>query len=254
MGTLPEQIDLARAALGPDGAYKRRGVTTVVVPRADIEVDVDMENVEQGVYLWGALVFDRTDVSASPRYTAFATWEPLDPDVELENSLRFWEWLSVLRSQAEQSGRSFKAYCYNAPAENTYLRRLGVAGGLLEEVATFIRSDQWVDLLQVVGANLITGSGLGLKKIAPLAGYTWGVDEPGGGASMLRYDEAVDGDAAARERARAWLLAYNQGDVEATLAVREWLAREGDQLPSIESLDSMFAEEGPRSKVLGSAP
>lgn len=83
MATLPEQIDLAWAVLGPAPIYKRRGVETVLLPRAEVEVDVDMENVEQGVYLWGALVSDRTKPNSAPQYTAFATWDPLDPEIEL---------------------------------------------------------------------------------------------------------------------------------------------------------------------------
>jgi predicted RecB family nuclease len=254
MTTLPEQIDLARAVLGPAPIYKRRGVETVLLPRADVEVDIDMENVEQGVYLWGALISERTTSHSAPQYRAFATWDPLDPDVELQNSLRFWAWLARVRSEAAREGLSFRAYCYNASAENTHLRRLGVAGGILEEVTAFIASDQWVDLLKVVDGHLITGGGLGLKKVAPIAGFSWSVDDPGGDASMVRYDAAVTGtDKYERKHARTWLLTYNQGDVEATLAIRDWLERESALLPRIESLDSMFAREGWRPPLGGAA-
>jgi predicted RecB family nuclease len=176
---------------------------------------------------------------------AFATWDPLDPHAELENSLRFWKWFAGVRSDAARKGLSFRAYCYNASAENTYLRRLGVAGGILENVAAFIQSEQWVDLLKVVDSHLITGGGLGLKKIAPIAGFSWSVEDPGGNASMLRYDLAVTGaDEQEREHARTWLLTYNQGDVEATLAIRDWLEREGALIPRVDSLDATFAHDG----------
>lgn len=134
-----------------------------------------------------------------------------------------------------------RAYCYNAAAENTYLRRLGLAGGILEDVTAFIRSDQWVDILQVVDRPLLTGGGLGLKKIAPLTGFAWSVDDPGGGGSMLRHDVAVKGgDDGGRDAARHWLLDYNRGDVEATLAIRDWLDDKGASIPSVESLEALF--------------
>ncbi len=41
---------------------------------------------------------------------------------------------------------------------------------------------------------------------------------------MIRYDAAVAAeDEGEREAARDWLLAYYRGDVEATLALREWM-------------------------------
>jgi predicted RecB family nuclease len=240
MRDLPEQIDLARAALGSSPAYRRRGVTRVRVPRGDIEVDVDMENTEDGVYLWGALL------SAGPGragerdgYHPFGTWEPLTGDAEAELFGRFWTWLTGLRRDAAAAGLVFRAYCYNAAAENTQMRRIAAAAGLADEVAAFIGSGQWVDLLRVFGNQLITGGPAGLKQIAALTGFTWDVEDPGGGESMLRYDQAVGpSDAAPGESqaARDWLLTYNRNDVEATRSLREWLERFASGLPPVESL------------------
>jgi predicted RecB family nuclease len=252
MSALPEQIDLARAALGSESIYRRRDIGDIAVARADVEVDVDMENIEEGVYLWGALVTERGADGVSSRYHAFAAWDPLTPDAETANSLRFWSWFTGMRDVAARSGRSFRAYCYNASAENTYLRRLGVAGGMLEEVTSFIGSEDWVDLLQVVDDQLITGGSCGLKKIAPIAGFEWDVDDPGGGVSMLYYDAAARGSGATeRDAARSWLLSYNEGDVRATLAIRDWLDERGQSIMPIESLDDQFSSGSASQRLAG---
>jgi len=243
---LAEQIDLARAALGPAPIYRRRGVDTLTVPRADVEVDIDMESVEQGVYLWGALVTERLGSGATSEYHPFVTWEPLTAEAELANSLRFWCWFTDVRSAAHHSGHSFRAYCYNASAENTYLRKLGLAAGILDEITAFTHSETWVDMLRVVDTHLITGGGTGLKVIAPIAGFSWEVDEAGGGESMLRYDVAHSADSATkRADARQWLLTYNRGDVEATLALREWLEGGADSIQGVETLEPAAAALSP---------
>ena len=239
LSSLPEQIDRARAALGPAPVYRRRGIDTISVPRGNIEVDVDMENIEDGVYLWGALLTDRNDGPSPIRdYHPFVTWEPMTPEVEVVNFQRFWNWLSEFRIASREAGGTFRAYCYNASAENTYLRSLGRVAGVLDEVEEFIASDDWVDMLRVFDSQLITGGGSGLKAVAPLAGFSWEVADPGGGESMLYYDAAVGADSEVEAgAARAWLLTYNRGDVEATLALRDWLASDSGSIPSIETLD-----------------
>ena len=230
---LPEQIDLARAALGASAAYRRRGVERVAVPRGDVEVDIDMENTQDGVYLWGALVTSRSAWTGAPAgYRAFHTWDPMTAEAEAEVFTAFWAWLSGLRAAAAAAGLVFRAYCYNAAAENTQLRRLAAATGAAEAVAAFIDSDDWVDLFRVFESQLITGSSNGLKRVAALAGYAWAVQDPGGAESMVRYDQAVSGAAAARD----WLLAYNRGDTEATAALREWLDHVATSCPSIEDV------------------
>ena len=253
MRDLPEQIDLARAALGGSPAYRRRGVARVRVPRGDVEVDIDMENTEDGVYLWGALV------SAGPGratgaggYHPFCTWQPLTGAVEAELFARFWAWLTGLRRDAAAAGLVFRAYCYNAAAENTQMRRIAPAAGLAEEVAAFTGSGQWVDLLRVFEAQLITGAPAGLKHVAALCGFTWEVENPGGGEAMMRYDQAAGPGAASGPStagmagetpaageagaAREWLLTYNRNDVEATRALRDWLDRDASGYPPVEDL------------------
>jgi predicted RecB family nuclease len=220
-GVLPTHIDLARAALGSADVYRRRGVRQVTVTRADLEIDVDMESTELGCYMWGTYVTDRSGSGlAKTGYRAHVTWDMLTPAVEAQNSLQFWSWLMDIRNRCRDANVSFAAYSYNANAENTYLRRLAIAEyALAEEIKAFTESSEWIDLLREWDTQLITGRSSSLKETAPLAGFRWEVTDAGGGESMLKYDLGAKGD----ETARDWLLAYNRGDVEATLAIRDWM-------------------------------
>jgi hypothetical protein len=242
MRDLPEQIDQARAALGDHSAYRRRGISFVEVPRADVEADVDMENTPDGVYLWGILVTVRSVLANSmlarsgladlpAGYRAFFSWEPMTSQAEADLFATFWGWLTSLRATVAGAGLTFRGYCYNASAENSQLRRLGVRCGLADEVAAFIGSDQWVDLYRVFGNQLITGHSAALKAVALLAGFSWEVPDPGGDEALARYDRAVgpNGEQAARD----WLLAYNRNDTQATLALRDWLNRAASECPRI---------------------
>ena len=86
-------------------------------------------------------------------------------------------------------------------------------------------SDQWVDLLEVVRDQLLTGRSMGLKETAPLAGFVWRSDGGGGTLAIVKYEQATDEEAGpeAREAAQEWLVEYNEDDVRATAALRGWL-------------------------------
>src|SRR5260370_32703187 len=163
-----ERIDRARAALGGSRAYRRRGVERVEVPRGDVEVDIDMENVEDGVYLWGTLITNRSGRAAGPAgYRAFCIWDPMTSDVEAGLFTEFWRWLSELRASAADAGLAFRAYCYNATAENTQMRRIAAEAGLEDDVAAFTRAEEGVDQLRVFETQLLTGASAGVHAGGP---------------------------------------------------------------------------------------
>jgi predicted RecB family nuclease len=219
---------LARAWLA-DLTLVRR-VDRVEVPRADVEVDVDMESFgDAGAYLWGALL-SGADIGLAQGYRAFATWEPVPTEDEARSFAEFWAWLRDVRERTEAAGLTFRAYCYNALAENRWLfgtvERFGDHPGIpsKREIQSFVDSEEWVDLFRSVTDQFLCSHGKGLKVIAPVAGFAWRDPEAGGEASMRWYRDAVgmDGeipDDGQRER----LLRYNEDDVLATRALREWM-------------------------------
>jgi len=234
---LPKAIISARAAVGSAAVYRLPGRDGRHVPRGDIEIDVDMENTNDGVYLWGVYVTDRADTGVvTPGYTPFVTWGPLNEATERALFGEFWSWLTQIRSYAAAAGASVRAYCWYEMAEKAQMQRIAAGDPDLDRgVADFIDSPQWVDLYEVFKGSWTTGESTGLKAIAPLAGHEWSVDDPGGALSMVRYEEATDPYAASEERdaMRRWLLDYNRGDVEATLRIRDWLDTEGADLPAV---------------------
>jgi predicted RecB family nuclease len=227
----------ARARVGPDVAYRRPSVARVEVERADVELDVDMENVEDGAYLWGVHVTDRAGSGlAAEGYHAFVDW---DEDAEVAGSaafVAFWTWLAQVRRGCAEHGLSLRVYHWSA-AERRWLRAAArnIGNEAVDEVETAVSSLEWVDLLPVFRSQVITGYGNSLKVVAPLLGFAWDDEDPSGTSSMLWWQEAVDPERSAdeRERVRQRLLAYNADDVRATLHVREWLDEHGSSIPEL---------------------
>ncbi|MGQ0574344.1 MAG: TM0106 family RecB-like putative nuclease [Pseudonocardia sp.] len=225
-------VALARAWLR--GLAVARRVPRVEVPRADVEVDVDMESFgESGAYLWGALLHHPGGRRAGDEpdgYRAFATWEPLPTPDEARSFAAFWTWFSALRRRTLASGRTFAAYCYNADAENRWLlgsaRRFAGRPGVpaVAEIEEFVGAPEWVDVFALVGKWFLCAHGRGLKVVAPVAGFAWRDPEAGGENSMRWYRDAVGMDGAPVDLAqRRRLLEYNADDVAATWVLREWM-------------------------------
>jgi predicted RecB family nuclease len=160
---LTDAVGLAKAWLADLTVVRR--VPDIAVPRADVEVDVDMESFgDSGAYLWGVWL-SGADVGEPQRYRAFATWEPLPTDDEARSFAAFWQWLTMIRLRARARGLSFRAYCYNELAENRWLlssaKRFAGKPGIptTEHVQAFITSDQWYDLFGAVRDNFLCSRG-----------------------------------------------------------------------------------------------
>ncbi|MFZ1062692.1 MAG: TM0106 family RecB-like putative nuclease [Acidimicrobiales bacterium] len=206
-------------------------------PRADVEVDVDMESYDDVTYLWGAHVTLNVPVaSIQGGYHSFVEWGDLTPHAESEVFARFWKWFDELRRVCHEDGRSFAAYCFWAQAEDGAMNRAvatPVPGGPTHEDLDAFRSTQpseWIDLHEYAKRQIQTTGPLGLKQLARHSGFEWRDPTPSGEASMLWYEVAVSSDAKASS-SRQRLLEYNEDDCRATKALRDWLNGPAQALP-----------------------
>ncbi|MEV6229362.1 TM0106 family RecB-like putative nuclease [Saccharopolyspora shandongensis] len=210
-----------------------RRVRDLSVPRADVEVDVDMESyADAGAYLWGCWL-SGVDIGEEPGYRAFVSWEPLPSDDEARSFADFWTWFGSVRRRAYERGLSFRAYCYNELAENRWMlasaERFAGKPGVpsVAEVREFIGSAEWVDLFASVREQFLCPNGKGLKVIAPSAGFGWRDAEASGENSMRWYRDAVGlGGGVPVLSQRDRILDYNEDDVRATWTIRRWMTSE----------------------------
>lgn len=216
---LGEPSALAAAWQRGTAVLRRQRITPP--PRAEVEIDIDVEAyLDQGAYLWGT--YD------GQRYRPFITWGPLGEAEEAGNFADFWGWLMARRAAARERGSTFRVYCYARNGENHWLRssaRRLPGGPSEEEVRAFIRSEEWVDVFDAVTASLAGPFGLGLKTVAPQAGFHWRDRGFDGEESVNAYRVAVGLDAGDSGEARRLLLRYNEDDCRATAAVRNWLSQ-----------------------------
>lgn len=251
-----------RARAFTAGAPLVRRSAAGTVPRADVELDVDMESyLDDGAYLWGSLLSGPgvARLGLSPGYRPFVTWRPL-PDADEGRAFgAFWTHLSAVREQAHAAGLSFAAYCYSRQAEERWMRSAPVRfTGLpgvptVEAVAAFCAGPEWIDLYAHLREGYVITGSLRLKALAPLAGFAWRDPDPGGENSMAWYRGAIGADGPAQPRLAARVLEYNEDDVRATLALRRYLTDRATDLPTVADLDRRWPPDRPASVQEGPA-
>lgn len=206
-------------------AFDRETSGPIVVPGADLEIDLDIESAADGrIYLWGFLVHDAAG-AGPPQYRAFARFADLDDGSEAALAAEAFDWLrELVETGRADGGRTVRVYHYSA-YEPSAVRALAEREGA-PPVLTWAAgcAGEFVDLYETVKTHLFGAAGLGLKPVAQHAGFRWRDDDPGGLNSQVWFAEAVhDPDPARREQARVRVLEYNEDDVLATHALRAWL-------------------------------
>lgn len=210
-----------RARMLADGvALERLSEDPIGIPRAEVEVDLDIETAEGDItYLWGALVTHRSTGEVYFRH--FSSFETMGAQAEVELAAAFSRWL--LDMVAAHPG--LRVYHYS-DYETVHMRRLADRSNHPDLLAAHaLVREHFVDLFRYVRDSMVAVDGLGLKVVATKgAGFSWRDQDPSGLASQSWYETAVhSADDQTRSAARTRVLQYNEDDVRATLAVRDWL-------------------------------
>jgi predicted RecB family nuclease len=214
------RVAARRARMLLEGSsFDRETTGPIEVPRADIDIDLDIESSADGrIYLWGFLVQQADDETAV--YHEFSRFDDLDDRSEAALAADAFTWL---RSVVD-STPSVVVFHYSGYEVAKISELAGRADDELLTWAAGYAEEHFVDLLEIVKAHYFGVSGLGLKLMARHVGFSWRDNDPGGLNSQLWFAEAVHGETAeVRSRARRRVLEYNEDDVIATSQVRAWL-------------------------------
>lgn len=254
------EIDHARARLsGTDIPFTPRESGDFSVPRADVEIDFDMEKIGKleangrpdCVYLWGTLTKIRNEsvrkLLANPNegFHGFSIFEK--NETESEALASFWAWTRDWIAKSKEHNFSLKFYCYHGTAEDTAMKEVskrsdgkeGVPS--IEEIEEFKQSENWLDIENYVKKFIWSTENQQLKTVGKIAGAKW-EEGANGKLSTVWFDAWTrSSDPAERETLKNQLLEYNKNDVEATLILRDWindgLSASPPKIVSITTLD-----------------
>ncbi len=214
---LPESSVVYQARARTAGHLLRRdgGAGALAVPSAPREVDFDIETYNGQIYLAGFL----TTVDGVSTYEPIADWTGTE---EGERSLveAMFARLATL-TDGDTITQHWTEY------EQRILKAAGERHGLsipgFDSIADWFDQNA-VDLCDWTRRNFASPNGYGLKVIAPLCGFTWRDEDPGGRQSEIWFERMLAGDLTMRDR----LLAYNEDDVIAQREVRRWVRAQDD--------------------------
>ena len=263
VSNLAMAIDQARVALA-DRVHRARGVEFVSVPRAAIELDVDIEDVGGGIcYLIGVKETRRSRGSVESAFVPFITWGNTEA-AEAENFAAFWRYVTdTIEAAARSRTGAVRIFVWSGHEERYFAHMAEAHAGIpgvptVAEVKELCASEIWVDMYPVLAKQLVWPTeDLTLKSLAKYARHMWRDETPGGANSVAWYNGQLGaderGDTDTRDELRQRLLDYNEDDVVATYALREFISkmgearRPGQKLPGVEDLDRTWGPGRPRT-------
>lgn len=230
--SLAQHIDASRVYLkGGNYPYSKRNSPVPHVPRADVEIDFDIEN-DDVVYLYGNFVTRRQPDGSydNGEFVSFHSFDRSDPDEEGRQLAAFWKWLHDMVDETTAAGKTIAVYCYSGSfAEIPRMKEASVRNSLVpgvpspQEIGDLVNQEWWVDMHKIVKELHWPTRRLGLKYVAPLSGFSWDADDAGGGNSIVWYRQACRPDDPEAPTLQQKLLRYNEDDVQATMHLRRWL-------------------------------
>jgi len=214
----PAVVLQARARTAGQLLRKGRGNEPLPVPSSRTEIDFDIETYNGEIYLAGFLI--TTD--------GVSTFDPVV------------NWDGTREAEADVVARMFAKLASFSDAGimvhhwTDYERRTLTEAARRhgQAIPGFASVGDWFDayafdLCDWARTMLVSPNGYSLKVIAPLCGFSWRDDDPGGRQSEVWFEHVLAGDENMKQR----LLAYNEDDVLAQLAIRRHLR--STPLPSV---------------------
>jgi len=208
-------------------------LTTWTPPDVEIELAYDIEDFTPRpfVYLHGLLARRRGARrfgSAGFVDSDFGTFEPVCADAA-ESEESTWErFLAEL--EALDAVGDYAVYVYSKH-ERTVLGRLAGKYGSSNALESFMH--RFIDLHDVLQrVAVLPVESIGLKAVAQFVGFHWRDADPSGAESMAWWAEYTR-DPAANVSARDRVLAYNEDDLRATMAIVDWLSSQGQAVTTV---------------------
>lgn len=207
LGEPPDHAGAGPVLLPSSGLLRVTSGPLSELSSRDVEVDIDIEyDNDRRVYLWGMLV-SRSQSAAEYSHvgSADANFD------EIDLARQFLAMITNVINTEAEAGHTIRIYHYGHVERLHLTRLLGIDAAAPLELAH--------DLLATIRAHFFSGTGYGLKKLAPLAGATWSEAGASGEQTYEWLAAARTGDSAAWAR----LTRYNEDDTRATAALRHYL-------------------------------
>jgi predicted RecB family nuclease len=193
------------------GTLLRRAGIDVTLPNAAVEIDFDVETYRGTLYLAGLLITD-TDGS---RFEPISDWTgtPGGERKVLTDLFTFFDNIAAAGDAVVYHWTGYERTILKEAAERHELSLRSAAS--VDDWFDHYACDLWAWTKQ----RFVSPNGYSLKVIAPLCGFSWRDDDPGGAQSEIWYVDLLKGNTSRRSR----LLEYNEDDVAAQLAIRRWV-------------------------------